>query len=187
MNVTNVGATQFFHQNLIAFTSTLARAKALAGMLFAAVLLVSATFAGSAHAASPTINTLDKSGVFGKFKQTGIAVRGYDTVAYFTLSKPVKGNQNFKSDWNGATWYFSSQDHKELFDADPVKYAPQYGGYCAYGIANDYVVKIDPAQWKIVDDKLYLNYDSNIQKRWLKNIDGYIVAADRKLDALLAK
>jgi len=161
--------------------------KALAGTLFAAVLLVSATFTGSAHAASPTINTLDKTGVFGKFKQTGIAVRGYDTVAYFTLGKPVKGNQNFKSDWSGAAWYFSSQEHKELFDADPVKYAPQYGGYCAYGIANDYVVKIEPEQWKIVDDKLYLNYDSNIQKRWLKNIDGYITTADKKLDALLAK
>lgn len=187
MNIRNVEATQVFHQKTTGFVSTFLRVRALAGMLFAAVLLVSATFAGSAHAASPTINTLDKSGVWGKFKQTGIAVRGYDTVAYFTLSKPVKGNQNFKSDWNGATWHFSSQEHKELFDADPVKYAPQYGGYCAYGIANDYVVKIDPAQWKIVDDKLYLNYDSNIQKRWLKNIDGYIVAADRKLDALLAQ
>jgi len=184
MNVTNIESV---NNNSAGLVSTLLRVKALGGMLLATLLLVSATFAGSAHAASPAINTLDKAGVWGKFKQTGIAVRGYDTVAYFTLSKPVKGSQNFKSDWNGATWFFSSQEHKELFDADPVKFAPQYGGYCAYGIANDYVVKIDPAQWKIVDDKLYLNYDSNIQKRWLKNIDGYIVAADRKLEALLAK
>jgi len=187
MNVTNVANIESVNRKSAGFISTLLQVKALGGMLLATLLLVSATFAGSAHAASPTINTLDKAGVWGKFKQTGIAVRGYDTVAYFTLSKPVKGSENIKSDWNGATWFFSSQEHKELFDVDPVKYAPQYGGYCAYGIANDYVVKIDPAQWRIVDDKLYLNYDSNIQKRWLKNIDGYIVAADRKLEALLAK
>ena len=115
------------------------------------------------------------------------AIKGYDTVAYFTEGKAVKGDKSYEAEYQEATWLFSSQQNLDLFVANPEKYAPQYGGYCAYGIANDYVVKIDPAQWKIVDDKLYLNYDSNIQKRWLKNIDGYIVAADRKLDALLAK
>lgn len=157
-------------------------------LTFLAVLcLAFLSFVGSVQAAAPQINTLDKEGVFGKFKHSGIAIRGYDTVAYFTQNKPVKGDETITTQWNGATWHFSSEEHKQLFVAQPEKYAPQYGGYCAYGIANDYVVKIEPDQWQIVDDKLYLNYDKRIQGRWAKDISGYIEAADRKFDELLAR
>lgn len=140
-----------------------------------------------AYAGGPEINTLEKKGVFGKFKHNGIAIRGYDTVAYFTQGEAVEGSPTITTEWQGATWQFSREEHKELFVSEPEKYAPQYGGYCAYGIANDYVVKIEPDQWQIVDDKLYLNYDARIQKAWLKDIEGYIEEADRKFDALLAK
>ncbi len=165
--------------------SVAASASAVASVVVT-LLLVLSVFSGIAYAGAPEINTLDKEGVFGKFKHNGIAIRGYDTVAYFTEGKAVEGSANITTQWQGATWQFSSEEHKELFVAAPEKYAPQYGGYCAYGIANDYVVKIEPDQWQIVDDKLYLNYDARIQKAWSKNIAGYIKTADKKFEALLA-
>ena len=88
----------------------------------------------------------------------GRAIRGYDTVAYFTKNKPVKGNPEFQYEWKHGTWFFSSQENLELFKASPEKYAPQYGGYCAYAIAIDQLVPIDPTQFTILDNKLYLNY-----------------------------
>ncbi len=152
----------------------------------AALFMVLSLFTGISHAAAPEINTLEKEGVFGKYKHNGIAIRGYDTVAYFTQGQAVEGSADITTEWQGATWQFSSEEHKDLFVATPEKYAPQYGGYCAYGIANDYVVKIEPEQWSIIDDKLYLNYDARIQKAWSKNIAGYIKTADRKFEKLLA-
>lgn len=140
---------------------------------------------GTAIAAEP-VNTLEKKGLFG-FKPSGVAIRGYDTVAYFTESKPVEGNSNFETQWMDATWRFASQENLDLFLADPEKYAPQYGGYCAYGVAQNYLVKIEPENWSIVDDKLYLNYDSKVQKLWEKDISGFIASADGKFDKLLAE
>ena len=148
-----------------------------------AVVLLSVFAVGSAVAADP-INTLEKKGLFG-YKPSGVAIRGFDTVAYFTESKPVEGTEDHQFDWMGAKWYFSSEENKDLFAADPEKYAPQYGGYCAYGVATDSLVKIEGDQWTIVDDKLYLNYDANLQEMWLKDIPGYIGKADAKFDMLL--
>jgi len=153
----------------------------------AVVCMAFLSFVGSVQAGAPQINTLQKEGVFGKFKHSGIAIRGYDTVAYFTQGKPVKGDKAISTEWNGAMWLFSSEEHKNLFVAQPEKYAPQYGGYCAYGVANDYLVKIEPEQWQIVDDQLYLNFSKDIQARWVKDISGYIKRADRKFEALLAQ
>ena len=137
----------------------------------------------TASAAEP-INTLEKKGLFG-YKPNGIAIRGYDTVAYFTQSKPVKGSDQFTTEWQGATWKFSSQEHLDLFNADQEAYAPQYGGYCAYGIAVDSLVKIEPDLWSIIDGKLYLNYNDKFNNRWKKDIPGYIAKADAKFEALL--
>lgn len=148
-------------------------------------VFVLATFASVSVEAASKINTLDKEGLFGKYKETGIAIRGYDTVAYFTQGKPVKGVEEFQVEWGGANWWFSSREHAGLFSANPEKYAPQYGGYCAYGVAEDYLVKIEPDQWEIVNDKLYLNYDKKIQKRWQKDTTGYIDRADKKFDQLV--
>jgi len=137
----------------------------------------------SAWAAEP-INTLEKSGFWG-YKPSGIAIRGFDTVAYFTLGKAVKGNEAFATEYHGATWHFASLEHLELFKAQPDKYTPQYGGYCAYGVAVDSLVKIDGNSWDIIDGKLYLNYNKSLQKKWRKNIATYVQTADEKIDDLL--
>ena len=135
--------------------------------------------------AAERIDTLEKSGLFGKYKPSGIAIRGYDTVAYFTEGKPVDGNDDFTTEWEGATWRFSSQENKDLFVAEPEKYAPQYGGYCAYGVAVGNLVKIEPELWTIIDDKLYLNYNEDLNAKWKKDIPGYIKTADSKFEDLL--
>ncbi len=146
-----------------------------------AVILASIT---TVSAASP-INTLEKSGFFG-YKDSGIAIRGYDTVAYWTLGEPAEGSDDYTTEWMGATWKFASEEHLDLFTGNPEKYAPQYGGYCAYGVSQDYLVKIEPDQWSIVDDRLYLNYDAKVQRTWKMDMPGYIESANSKIDALLA-
>lgn len=113
------------------------------------------------------------------FKTEASAIRGYDTVAYFTEDKAVKGSPEFTVDYNGATWHFSSEQNQELFKAQPEKYAPQYGGYCAYAMANNFVVSTDPNAYTVYKDKLYLNYSIGVRKTWLKNIDAHIESADK--------
>jgi YHS domain-containing protein len=146
--------------------------------LSAAALL----FSAAAQAAEPPINTL-KNGLFGG--RTDTAINGYDTVAYFTVSKPVKGLDSLVYEWRGAKWKFSTQENLDLFKANPEKYAPQYGGYCAYGVTQDHLVKVEPDQFTVRDGKLYLNYDADVQTLWSKDIPGYIKAADSKFPALL--
>ena len=132
-------------------------------------------FTVSAYAVDPTYTALFSNK----------AIKGYDTVAYFTENKPVEGSEEFSVDYNGAQWLFSSAENLELFKADPEKYAPQYGGYCAYGIAVDNLVKIEGDLWDIVDGKLYLNYNKKLQAKWRKDIPGYIKTADGKFQGLL--
>ena len=108
----------------------------------------------------------------------GVAIKGYDPVAYFTDAKPVKGESEFTFDWMGATWRFASAAHRDLFKATPEKYAPQFGGYCAWAVSQGYTAGIDPAAWKIVNDKLYLNYSLEIQKKWEGDVPGNISKAD---------
>jgi YHS domain-containing protein len=151
------------------------RALLVAGLLSAAWL--------PAHAA-PAINTL-KTGLFGG--RDDVAILGYDPVAYFTVGKPVKGLDELTWEWMGAKWKFSSRAHLEAFRAEPAKYAPQYGGYCAYGVSRGYLVKIEPEQFSIIDGKLYLNYDASVQAEWRKDPAGYIRSADGKFAGLLAK
>ena len=155
----------------------------LAVRLLAATAL-SLGAAGAAVAAEP-INTLERSGLFG-YDPSGIAIRGYDTVAYFTEGRPLEGSERFESEWQGATWRFASQEHLDLFEADPTSYAPQYGGYCAYGVVEGGLVKIEPENWTIVEDKLYLNYDDDVQEKWERDIPGYIAEADARFESLLA-
>jgi len=106
------------------------------------------------------------------------AIKGYDAVAYFTEGAPVKGNQKYSCEWMDATWFFSSKENQVLFESDPFKYAPQFGGYCAYGIAMGSYAKIEPEAWKIVDGKLYLNYNSDIQQEWEANQQNFIAQAE---------
>ncbi|MDP3857507.1 MAG: YHS domain-containing (seleno)protein [Stagnimonas sp.] len=149
-----------------------------------AAILLGLALAGTAYAA-PAVNTL-KRGLISD-SATGVAINGYDTVAYFTDGKPVKGSEAFTYSWNGAQWQFASKAHLDLFKAAPEKYAPQYGGYCAYGVSQGYLVSIEPEQFTVLDGKLYLNYDSGVQKKWTKDIAGYNKTADAKFSDLLKK
>lgn len=158
------------------------RRSALAA-LFVAVGALAAGFSAPADAA-PAVNTL-KNSVFGG--RTDTAINGYDTVAYFTAGKPVLGSEQFVYEWMGAKWKFASQANLDLFRANPEKYAPQYGGYCAYGVSQGYLVKVEPDQFTVRDGKLYLNYDREVNEKWKKDIDGYNRAADGKFKELLAK
>lgn len=117
----------------------------------------------------------------------GIAVKGYDMVAYFIDSQPTKGNKEITYDWNGATWHFASTENRDHFAGNPEKYAPQYGGYCAYAVSQGATATFDPKAWKIVNDKLYLNLNPKIQKRWGKDIPGYIIAADTNWPQIIAE
>jgi YHS domain-containing protein len=114
----------------------------------------------------------------------GVAIQGYDTVAYFTAGQAIPGRAEYSYDWQGVIWQFSSEEHRQLFSADPPSYAPQYGGYCAWAAARDRLVKIDPEVWAIVDGKLYLNYDMKIQLKWEANRAADIEEADDNWPAL---
>jgi YHS domain-containing protein len=132
------------------------------------------SFAAAAAAQKPEIYA-DRAG----------AIRGYDPVAYFTESRPVKGSDEHVYEWKGARWRFSSAANRERFAAAPEKYAPQYGGYCAYGVAQNYAVSIDPQAWSIVDGKLYLNYSKSVRESWNNDVPGYIRKADANWPAVL--
>lgn len=141
----------------------------------AAMLVVA--FTGPAFAVDP-INTT----FFGD-----LAVEGYDPVAYFTEGEPVKGEKKFSLEHEGATWRFSSAENRAIFRENPDAYAPQYGGYCAWAVAQGYTAEIDPEAWAIRDGKLYLNYDDEVQAKWLEDPEGFIEKADAQWPELLAE
>jgi YHS domain-containing protein len=116
------------------------------------------------------------------------ALNGYDTVAYFTDNQPVEGNAKFVTEYKNADWYFVSQQHLDMFLTEPEKYAPQYGGYCAWAISaqNDFASS-DPTQWAIVDGKLYLNYDRDVKEKWDRDPALHIQQADANWPALINK
>lgn len=99
--------------------------------------------------------------------EKGLAIKGYDPVAYFTLNKATQGSESFTAQYQGATYRFLSAEHRDRFQKDPAKYVPQFGGYCAWAVGNNYTAPADPEAWKIVDGKLYLNYNSKVQQRWM--------------------
>jgi YHS domain-containing protein len=108
----------------------------------------------------------------------GLALQGYDPVAYFTGGEPQKGSRKFKIKHDGVTYYFASAEHLQKFKADPKAYLPQFGGFCAMGTANGHKFEGDPNVWRIVDTKLYLNFNTDVGKRWSQDIPGNISRAD---------
>ena len=117
----------------------------------------------------------------GAFAGTEIAapvMGGYDPVSYFKDGGPIRGNGYHTATHNGGTYLFANKENKELFISDPEKYAPQFGGYCAYGVAVGKKFYSDPTIWKITNGRLYLNLDENIQKKWNKKMNAYISKAD---------
>jgi YHS domain-containing protein len=119
----------------------------------------------------------------GLFNNT--AISGYDAVAYFTEGKPVRGSESFTLEYQGAIWQFSSAEHREMFRENPEAYAPQYGGYCAYAVANGDTTSAEPDLWTIVEGKLYLNYSRRINARWREDMANYINQANTNWPALL--
>ena len=106
------------------------------------------------------------------------AIKGYDPVAYFKLAKAAKGSESFTFRWRDMTWQFSSQEHRDLFATDPVQYAPQYDGYCAWAMTESRLAITDPEVWKIVDGRLYLNCSQAAYEKWSRDIPGHIRKAD---------
>lgn len=114
------------------------------------------------------------------FQEDGVAIRGYDTVAYFTQDKAVKGTNEFTAEYEDAVWHFANTENRDMFVKNPEKYAPQYDGYCAFGAAQGYVVEVDPTQWTVMNGKLYLNYSHKVQQRWSEEPDYFIREANAK-------
>jgi YHS domain-containing protein len=135
----------------------------------AALTLILLLGAGALLAANPVNRSL-----FGK-----VAIHGYDPVAYFEQEAAVEGSKDHTVEWQGAVWRFASEESRAKFTADPEKYAPQYGGYCAYAVANGSTADVDPEAWSVIDGKLYLNYNAKIRQQWLDDTAGYIEKADR--------
>jgi YHS domain-containing protein len=117
----------------------------------------------------------------------GVAIKGYDPVAYFDESKPVKGSADFIHEWMGAKWRFASAAHRDAFAAAPETYAPQFGGYCAWAVSQGYTAGIDPEAWKIIGGKLYLNYDLKVQKMWEADTAKHIAAGEKNWPEILSK
>jgi hypothetical protein len=114
----------------------------------------------------------------GKSPGDDLAIKGYDTVAYFKDGKALKGNESFTFQWHDMTWHFSTKENRDLFAASPEKYAPQYDGYCAWALTESRKAITDPEVWKIVDGKLYLNCSQTAYEKWSRDIPGNIKKAD---------
>lgn len=121
------------------------------------------------------------------FVKSGSAIGGYDPVAYFSQSKPVQGMDKFSCQWNGASWHFASQENLNAFKSNPDKYAPQFGGYCAYGVSENKKAPTEPDAWTIVNGKLYLNYNLKVKDMWSSNRDERIKTANKNWTVLKDK
>ena len=121
------------------------------------------------------------------YSRNGLAIRGYDPVAYFVLSKATKGSSDFELYHQGTTFRFANADNLEAFKSNPDKYTPQYGGYCAWAVSHVYTASIHPTAWTVVDDKLFLNYSRSVRRQWLSDQANRIKLADQNWPAVLDK
>lgn len=143
--------------------------------LIAATLVV---VSASAHAQkTPALN----------LERNSLAVQGYDVVAYAVQTAAVRGRAEYEYRWNGAVWRFDTAANRDRFAAAPERYAPQYGGYCAWAVSRGYTADIDPEAWRIVDGKLYLNYSKRVQKTWEGDIPGNIAKANANWPQVLSR
>lgn len=140
--------------------------------------LVLVALALPAIAQTKTLLNLDSSGV---------AIQGYDPVAFFTDNKPVKGDPKFVSKRDGAIYYFASKEHKDLFNSDPAKYEPEFGGYCAYGVSRNRLVEIDVDAFQMVNGKLLLQYSKGVRDDFNKDQTGNLTKANSNWPGLVEK
>jgi len=136
--------------------------------------------------ATPAGAQVKKPPVFADFASK-LAIDGHDAVAYFKTGQPVKGAPEHAVTWNGASWRFATAENKAAFEANPQAFAPQYGGYCAWAVSEGYTAKGDPKHWRIVDGKLYLNYNAAVQTNWAKDIPARISKGDKNWPSVLGK
>ena len=155
--------------------------KALKIVAASAALLAAVGFAGyHAHLYSLGLYATDPV-----YATSSGAIDGYDPVAYFTAGKPVAGKPEFTHEWNGATWRFSSEANRTAFAREPERYAPQFGGYCAYAVGNAYTAKSDPQVWHIEDGKLYLNFNADVRTAWLGKKGEFIASGAKNWPAVI--
>ncbi len=121
------------------------------------------------------------------YAPNGTALGGYDPVAFFTQSKPVKGSSSYSYSWEGVNWLFADQTDLESFKKSPINYAPQYGGYCAYGASQGHKAPTQADTWTIVDNKLFFNYNGKVKEMWLKNQSALIDSANVKWPLIMDK
>lgn len=131
------------------------------------VLSLAMVFAGATFAADKDMNA----------DTNDIAISGYDTVAYFTKNMPVAGSDQFTATYKNTIYKFSSAQNRDVFRANPEKFAPQFGGYCAMGVAMEKKLNVDPMAWRVVDGKLYLNLNKDVQTKWASDIPGHLATA----------
>ena len=142
-----------------------------AGLLIAAWALVVGVATGPAPAHA------DKNPVYTS-TFSSVAIRGTDPVAYFRVGQPVEGRAEFSVEWNGATWHFANAENRDAFRDDPEAFAPQYGGYCAWAVANGYTASTVPEAWHIHGGRLYLNYSLGVRTQWREDVAGNIERGD---------
>ena len=136
------------------------------------------SFALSGIAAAKELHNLDRN---------GIAIQGYDPVAFFTDNRPVKGTSQFQSEYRGAKYYFASADHKAVFDKEPAKYEPQFGGYCAYGASKGQPAPVKIEAWQIVNGRLLMQYDLGVRDTFNKDQQGNLSKADQHWPGIVEK
>ena len=141
-------------------------------------LLLLLSLATPALAQTKTLLNLDK---------TGVAIQGYDPVAFFTDNKPVKGKPEFSARYNGGLYYFTSKEHRELFSGEPAKYESVFGGYCAYGVSRGKLVEIDVNAFQIVNDRLLLQYSKGVRDDFNKDTKGNLAKAEANWPGLVEK
>lgn len=140
-------------------------------------------------AAAPIVLSVSRPAFAAKapvFASDGVAINGFDPVAYFTDGKPVRGNPDLSVNWQGAALHFSDTDHKAMFEADPEKYAPKYGGYCAYAVSKGATAPTDPDAWTIHEGRLYLNFSTDVRSIWREDIEGNVARADANWPGVLS-
>ncbi|WP_373975526.1 YHS domain-containing protein [Chitinibacter sp. SCUT-21] len=160
---------------MLNFRKTLIAATLMSGFAFLAAVPSTAMAYDETSTASVNVD------------EQGVGLKGYDPVAYFTAKAPTLGNAAYSAQHDGVTYHFASKANRDKFTANPAHYAPQFGGFCAMGVALDKKLDGDPQAWKIVDGKLYLNVNKEVQKKWLQDVPGNLKKANMEWPSIKDK
>lgn len=148
--------------------------------------LLAAAAAVMALAAAPTVSHAVKN-TGGEYNtlHAGLGAKGYDVVSYFTDKRAVQGSDKYTASHGGVTWQFASAEHRDAFNANPAKYAPQYGGFCSWGVAQGKLFDVDPVNgWTVSDGKLYLNFNGDINTTFARDTQGFVNKAEKNWPSL---